>query len=140
MRLDELGIYAFYGCSVLKEISIPEGVQEIGDSTFLGCTQLESVTIPSTVTTIGKLAFRNCSSLTTITIPSGVSTIRGLAFDGCNLLREVTIIGKTSSQIVSLVANAEFGTGYNTNQEPFQFKVDFKDESGNIIYTINGEG
>ena len=54
---DELGKYAFYGCSGLTSLTIPSGVTSISDLAFEGCSGLTSLTIPSSVTSIGWYAF-----------------------------------------------------------------------------------
>ncbi|MBE5747485.1 MAG: leucine-rich repeat domain-containing protein [Clostridiales bacterium] len=77
---------AFYGCSSLTEIVIPEGVTSIGDGAFRGCTSLTSVVIPERVTSIGGYAFYGCSSLTEIVIPEGVTNIGDYAVYGCTNL------------------------------------------------------
>ena len=48
---------AFYGCTALTAIELPEGMKEIGNLVFYGCISLTSVTIPSSVTSIGAGAF-----------------------------------------------------------------------------------
>ena len=60
---------AFYGCTGLTSITIPNSVTSIGVSAFYGCKGLTCVTIPDSVTSIGKDAFSGCSSLEKITIP-----------------------------------------------------------------------
>ena len=42
-------------------------MKKIGSRAFYGCSNLESVTIPDSVTEIGELAFGNCNKLTTVT-------------------------------------------------------------------------
>ena len=67
--------YAFYGCSGLTSITIPNSVTSIGVYAFYGCSGLTSITIPSSVTSIGYDAFENCTAMTKIYIPSSVTTI-----------------------------------------------------------------
>ena len=48
-----------YRTDILKAI-IEEGVRSIGDAAFWYCSRLTSVTIPNSVTTIGNYAFCKC--------------------------------------------------------------------------------
>ena len=86
-----IGEYAFYKCTGLTNITIPESVTSIGGSAFSGCTGLTSITIPESVTEIGRSAFSFCSSLRSITIPEGVTNIGSNAFYGCSSLKSITI-------------------------------------------------
>ena len=86
-----IGKYAFYNCSSLTSITIPESVTSIGSSTFSGCSNLTSITIPDGVTSIDHGAFSGCSNLTSITIPDGVTSIGNRAFSGCSSLTSITI-------------------------------------------------
>ena len=79
-----IGERAFYGCSGLTSVTIPNSVTSIGKSAFERCTGLTSVTIPSSVTSIGDYAFYNCSGLTSVTIPNSVTSIGCRAFYGCS--------------------------------------------------------
>ena len=55
-------------------------VYHIGIEAFYDCTGLTSVTIPNSVTSIGYYAFRGCSKLSSITIPNSVVSIGNDAF------------------------------------------------------------
>ncbi len=69
--LTSIGDNAFYDCTSLTSITIPEGVTSIGDDAFQSCSGLTSITIPSSVTSIGNSAFGDCSGLTSVTVASG---------------------------------------------------------------------
>ena len=83
-----IGKWAFHGCSALTSINIPDGVTSIGTETFRRCTNLASIVIPDNVTSIGGEAFYECSSLTSLLIGSGIETISN-SFKKCPNLTEV---------------------------------------------------
>ena len=86
-----IGNKAFYNCDSLTSITIPDGVTSIGERAFIDCSSLTSITIPDSVTSIGSDAFWYCTSLTSVTIGNGVSSIGNAAFSGCRSLTSVTI-------------------------------------------------
>ena len=92
-----IGNYAFYKCSSLISITIPNSVTSIGDHTFAGCSGLTSITIPNSVTSIGEWAFYDCSGLTSITIPNSITSIGEWAFYGCYGLTSITIPNSVTS-------------------------------------------
>ena len=92
-----IGNYAFYDCTGLTSITIPNSVTSIGDYAFSGCWMLTSVTIPNSVTSIGSSAFSGCSGLTSITIPNSVTSIGDEAFKYCSGLTSITIPNSVTS-------------------------------------------
>ncbi|NYT15936.1 MAG: leucine-rich repeat protein [Methanomassiliicoccales archaeon] len=88
-----IGNSAFYGCSTLTSVIIPDSVTTIGNQAFGSCLSLTSVTIGSGVTSFGMNAFAYCSALTSVTISDGVTTIGNSAFYGCSALTSVIIPG-----------------------------------------------
>ena len=86
-----IGACAFTSCSSLENITIPDSVTDIGDSAFSSCSNLENITIPNSVTEIGDSVFSGCSSLTNITIPDSVTEIGHAAFYYCSSLENITI-------------------------------------------------
>ena len=81
--LENIPYEAFYDCSNLADIKIPQSVTSIYDYAFKDCTNLTTIEIPSSVTRIGSYAFWNCTSLTNIKISETVTNIGDCAFGGC---------------------------------------------------------
>ena len=118
-RITSIGYGAFYNCSSLTSIEIPNSVTSIGGSAFLGCCSLTSVTFGenSQLSSIESFAFNNCNSLTDIEIPNGVTSIGSSAFNNCNSLtgieipNGVTSIGGGAFQSCSSLTNIEIPSG-----------------------------
>ena len=66
-------------------------VTTIGNYAFYECTGLTSIRIPNSVTTIGEDAFFECDGLTSIKIPSSVTKIGNWAFSECSELRKIIV-------------------------------------------------
>ena len=62
---------AFYSCTMLIRVMIPDSIISIGDQAFRGCYNLQSITIPDSVTSIGNAVFSGCESLASISVAAG---------------------------------------------------------------------
>ena len=81
-----IGDQAFYLCSALTNIEMPDSVTSIGDGAFAECSSLTSIELPDSVTSIGNDAFFGCSALTNIELPDSVTSIGNRAFEYCDNL------------------------------------------------------
>lgn len=118
-----IGDSAFYGCSSLINIQLPETLSVICDFSFYGCSSLESVCIPSGLTSIGRSAFSNCEKMSTITSNSSSFVAYG------NVLFYKYNTGVYSSDSMELVLypisrdGASYTIGRNvTSIRPFAFQ------------------
>lgn len=65
-------------------------VKSIAMQAFFWCSSLKSIRIPDTITYIGQFAFNHCKSLETITLPDN-ATFHTDAFNYCPSLKEINI-------------------------------------------------
>ena len=74
------GLGAFFMCSAIEEINLPDSLEYIGYDTFCWCKNLRKVKIGNNVKCIENLAFYNCNSLKEISVPQNVLSIGNKAF------------------------------------------------------------
>jgi hypothetical protein len=82
---------AFYGCSGLTSLIIPNSVTSIQEYAFAYCSGLTSLSIGNSVTSIGYQAFAFCTGLTSLIIPNSVTSIQDSAFRNCTGLTSLSI-------------------------------------------------
>ena len=63
--------------------TVKKGTRLIAGEAFWDCTNITSVVIPDTVMSIGDYCFRDCSNLLSVKIPYSVKNIGEFAFSGC---------------------------------------------------------
>lgn len=82
---------AFYNCSSLKSITVPDGVTKIVSEAFSGCSSLSTVVLGNGITDIEQKAFENCTRLSGISIPDKVTHIGQYAFSNCSSMAKLTL-------------------------------------------------
>ena len=95
--LTNIGEEAFYNCTGMTSMAIPNTVTTIGKRAFKSCSGLTSVTIPESVTNIGYASFHNCDNLASLTIPNSVTSVGVAAFATCNKLTSIIVENGNSS-------------------------------------------
>ena len=89
-EVSEIGADAFFDCSSLTTVDIPNSVTSIDSYAFAYCSSLTAIDIPKSVTSISFFAFEY-SGVTTIDIPDNVMFILNYTFFGCEKLTKINI-------------------------------------------------
>ncbi|WP_409967537.1 leucine-rich repeat domain-containing protein [Bengtsoniella intestinalis] len=111
VEVTKIGAYAFYDCTNLTCVTIPEGVLEIEHDAFKGCTSLTQVVDFNQKITITPSAFSGCTGLVgrrgflivagvllkysgkdaAVTIPKSVTEVAPHAFFGATCMSKIII-------------------------------------------------
>lgn len=92
-----IGKKAFCGCDWLNSIEFPEGLRSIGYGAFNGCDRLKSLEIPNSVTFIDEAAFSSCFDLSSVVLGNGLTSISNSMFWSCDNLKSVVIPDSVTS-------------------------------------------
>lgn len=111
-NLQEIPDLCFENCNNLKNVIIPNSVMSIGEMAFYEDFALESVTFGNSVVSIGEEAFRGCTSLTELQFNNGLETIGDYAFADCKSITNITI-----PESVTSIGAGTFSNAYNTSGE-----------------------
>lgn len=128
----EIGVQAFYGCSALKDIVLPEGIEAIRRGAFSDAA-IEAIHLPNTLKIIEEDAFK-CHYLKTITIPASVELIKAFAFQQNYALTDVYVLGtntKAENQAFYQQATASFRYNNPSNTTPLKREFYKKDDPSN---------
>ena len=111
-----LSDYFWYNSTItsFNELQYFTGLTSIGRLAFYYCSGLTSITIPNSVTSIGNFAFEGCSGLTSITIPNSVTSIGQEVFDGCSGLTSIVVENENTNYDSREDCNAIIETNTNT--------------------------
>lgn len=83
--IQTIGERAFYHCSKLLQVKLPDGLEEIGERAFEECGELNNIILPDTLQIVGRRAFYRCRSIKELEVPTSVWEIGTHAFKGCKL-------------------------------------------------------
>ena len=90
-KVTNIGGLAFYNCSSLQVVNLPESIVSIGERSFKDCVSLEVINLPESLVSIDERAFEKCTSLQNVEFPETVTSIGKKAFYQCTNLQSVTI-------------------------------------------------
>ena len=123
-NVTKIGQSAFYYCSSLQSITIPNTVTKIDWNAFEECKQLKGITLPTGLTSLGGKAFLNCSSLKSIEIPTGVEQITTDTFRGCSSIETINITGSKTKMTIeetSIFGGCDSLISINVNENNEKF-------------------
>ncbi len=88
-QLSTIAVGAFYKCTSLDEIIMPNTVSSVGAYAFEGCTNLKTLLFSDAITGIPNNICYDCTSLTTLHLPDNVQEIGYRSFYNTSSLRNV---------------------------------------------------
>ena len=90
-----IGNYAFYGCTALTDLVLPDSIRDLGYGSFANCSNITSITFGKDMRSIPPFAFGSCTSLESVDIPEYIFGVDSRAFQNCTSLATVTLHGQS---------------------------------------------
>lgn len=87
----KIGWACFNRCLNLKDVQLPEQLEELSDSCFAVCISLDGVTFPQSVTKIGECCFGYCRYLSSIQLPEKLKILESSCFSDCFSLKKIAL-------------------------------------------------
>ncbi len=112
-----IGDSAFYNCTSLTSVKIPNTVITIDNCAFMYCFGLKSIVIPDSVKTMNDLVFHSCNNLNSVSFGKGLKKIGGNAFFACEGLTSIVIpdnvtsLGQAAFAYCSNLESVKIGSG-----------------------------
>ena len=95
-----IGYNAFWHCSGITSIALPNTLSGLQQGAFAGCTGITGeVVIPDSVRVINSDVFRWCSNLTSVVFSSALESIGHSAFKDCHSLEYISAFPESLSVI-----------------------------------------
>lgn len=128
---------AFYRCTSLKAVDIPDSVVSVAGSAFYGCSAVETLTLSANLKTIGNNAFANLTLLKELVLPASLTKIGSYAFSGLESVESVVL----PSNVTELGAYAFFQCDYATvytefTEEPEDWHARWNPSYRPVVYGV----
>jgi len=95
-----IGYNAFWKCTNITSLTLPNTLNSIIQGAFAGCTGISGeVVFPDAVTHLGADAFRTCTSLNSVVFNDSLKTIGSSAFQGCTSLEHISSFPESLTKI-----------------------------------------
>ena len=94
-------------------ITVKDGTTAIAGGAFYGCSNLTAINLPETIISLGERSFSGCSGLTSIYIPKNVEWIEIWAFEDCSNLVSITVHEENTNYDSRNKCNAVIETANN---------------------------
>lgn len=116
----KIGKGAFSECDRLRNVRLPEQLEEIPESMFENDINIERLKLPQETRKVGNRAFAGCEMLNYIHVPYGVKEIGDSAFSACGGLIDVSFTYNNS--IEKIGSYAFFGAGGERGNQRLWFE------------------
>ena len=90
-KITKIGDFAFFNCSSLPAIIIPDSVETVDNYAFAQCSSATEVIGGAGVVNYGEYVFSYCGALTEITLGDKVDVLGGYLFNYCDNLAEINL-------------------------------------------------
>lgn len=116
----EIPDYAFYGCSSLVAVALPDSLVGIGDFGFYGCEALTYLDMgDALLTSVGAWAFTNNKALLELSLPATVESMGFAMLEGCGTLEALTVPFVGGSMTENRYLGYLFGASAHTFTEGY---------------------
>ncbi len=118
--LEVIGLMAFYDCSSLTDIVLPDSVTSLGQGAFMNCASLKSASLSDGLTELKSSVFYNCTELSEVRFGSGIQVIGDSAFEGCASLKSAELgdsvveVGRLAFRGCSSMTKISFGANVSS--------------------------
>ena len=139
LLVTSIGSGAFYNCTSLTNVTIPNSVTSIGGSAFENCYYLANMIIPNSVANIGDYAFSDCYSLKGIYFQGNAPSVNSysLAFEGDNNLKAYYLPGTTGWAVFSADTNVKTALWTLPYPTILSFEPNFGVQTNSFGFTIS---